>query len=73
VPHILDPCILSTLNQVRDFRAQNLADAEDDGFEVVEGWGKSSRDDKRKPQRVTGETITRGSRLGRAIHDVCDV
>ncbi len=52
--------------QVRDSRAKTMSDAEDDGFEVVEGWGgdgkRSSQSEKKKPQRVFSETISRGSR-----------
>jgi hypothetical protein len=52
--------------QVRDSRAKTMSDAEDDGFEVVEGWGgdgkRSSQSEKKKPQRAFSETISRGSR-----------
>jgi hypothetical protein len=53
--------------QVRDLRAHSVAEAEDDGFEVVDGWAArpkqtTSKDDKKKPQRVFSETISRGSR-----------
>ncbi len=51
--------------QVRDCRAQAHVEAEEDGFEVVEGWGRArsaSRDEKKKPQRIFSETISRGSR-----------
>ena len=43
-----------------------VMNAEEDGFEVVEGWGgdgkRGSQSEKKKPQRAFSETISRGSR-----------
>ncbi len=53
---------------VRDFVARNLAEAENDGFEVVDDWGGGGRraDYKRPLQKDSGtrgrETISHGHR-----------
>jgi len=57
---------IRAIRDVRDLRAHSVAEAEDDGFEVVDGWAAkpkqtTSKDDKKKPQRVFSETISRGS------------